>query len=297
MNRSLTVLRTGPLCLVQDAGRVGHAADGVGRSGAADRRSAAQANTLVGNSADAAVLECTLGGLSVRAEDDLVVAVTGAPAPADIDGEAVAHATRIRLAGGKTLRLRTPRTGLRSYLAIAGGIAVEPVLGSRSTDTLSRLGPEPVAKNDQLPVGPEISHPAGNSGTDQRSTEIGASSTELRVIFGPRDDWFEDRTGLTTGEWQVSAHSNRVGLRLDRPDTEDETPPTLQRKQSRELPSEGLALGAIQVPPSGQPVLFLADHPITGGYPVIAVVVDADIDAAAQLRPGQRLRFVSVADP
>ena len=297
MNRSLTVLRTGPLCLVQDAGRVGHAADGVGRSGAADRRSAAQANTLVGNSADAAVLECTLGGLSVRAEDDLVVAVTGAPAPADIDGEAVTHATRIRLAGGKTLRLRTPRTGLRSYLAVDGGIAVEPVLGSRSTDTLSGLGPEPVAKNDQLPVGPEISHPAGNSGTDQRSTEIGASSTELRVIFGPRDDWFEDRTGLTTGEWQVSAHSNRVGLRLDRPDTEDETPPTLQRKEFRELPSEGLALGAIQVPPSGQPVLFLADHPITGGYPVIAVVIDADIDAAAQLRPGQRLRFVSVADP
>ena len=299
MNRSLTVLRTGPLCLVQDAGRVGHAADGVGRSGAADRRSAAQANTLVGNSADAAVLECTLGGLSVRAEDDLVVAVTGAPAPADIDGEAVTHATRIRLAGGKTLRLRTPRTGLRSYLAVDGGIAVEPVLGSRSTDTLSGLGPEPVAKNDQLPVGPEIrrSSAAAIPAPISAAPRSAHRSTELRVIFGPRDDWFDDRTGLTTGEWQVSAHSNRVGLRLDRPDTEDETPPTLQRKQSRELPSEGLALGAIQVPPSGQPVLFLADHPITGGYPVIAVVIDADIDAAAQLRPGQRLRFVSVADP
>jgi biotin-dependent carboxylase-like uncharacterized protein len=297
MNRSLTVLRTGPLCLVQDAGRVGHAADGVGRSGAADRRSAAQANALVGNRADAAVLECTLGGLSVRAEDDLVVAVTGAPAPADIDGEAVTHATRIRLASGKTLRLRTPRAGLRSYLAVEGGIAVDPVLGSRSTDTLSGLGPEPVAKNDRLPVGSEISHPADDSGTHQPRTEIGAPVTELRVIFGPRDDWFEDRNELTTGEWLVSAQSNRVGLRLDRPDTDDATPPALQRKQSRELPSEGVALGAIQVPPSGQPVLFLADHPITGGYPVIAVVIDADIDAAAQLRPGQRLRFVPVADP
>ena len=297
MNRSLTVLRTGPLCLVQDAGRVGHAADGVGRSGAADRRSAAQANALVGNRADAAVLECTLGGLSVRAEDDLVVAVTGAPAPADIDGEAVTHATRIRLASGKTLRLRTPRAGLRSYLAVEGGIAVDPVLGSRSTDTLSGLGPGPVAKNDLLPVGPEISHPAADSGTDQSGTEIGASLTDLRVIFGPRDDWFDNRDELTTGEWLVSAQSNRVGLRLDRPDTDDATTPALQRKQSRELPSEGVALGAIQVPPSGQPVLFLADHPITGGYPVIAVVIDADIDAAAQLRPGQRLRFVPVADP
>jgi biotin-dependent carboxylase-like uncharacterized protein len=297
MNRSLTVLRTGPLCLVQDAGRVGHAADGVGRSGAADRRSAAQANMLVGNSAGAAVLECTLGGLAVRAEDDLVVAVTGAPAPADMDGEAVSHAVRIRLASGKTLRLRTPRSGLRSYLAVDGGIAVEPVLGSRSTDTLSGLGPEPVAKNSQLPVGPENSGSTRSSDAEQPGTEIGASLTELRVIFGPRDDWFDDRDELTTGEWLVSAQSNRVGLRLDRPDTDGETPPALQRKRSRELPSEGLALGAIQVPPSGQPVLFLADHPVTGGYPVIAVVIDADIDAAAQLRPGQRLRFVPVADP
>ena len=119
--------------------------------------------------------------------------------------------------------------------------------------------------------------------------------TELRVIFGPRGDWFDNPGDLTTGEWQVSAHSNRVGLRLDRA-TDDGEPPALRRKLTHELPSEGLALGAIQVPPSGQPVLFLADHPITGGYPVIAVVVDDDIDIAGQLRPGQRLRFVTVPD-
>src|SRR6476469_4359579 len=145
MNRSLTVVRTGPLALLQDAGRIGHASDGVGRSGAADRASHALANELVGNPAGATAIECVLGGLAVRAESDLVVA-TGAPAAADIGGEAVEHATRILLPEGETLRLRTPRCGLRTYLAVAGVIDVPPVLGSTSTDTLSKLGPPPIAK-------------------------------------------------------------------------------------------------------------------------------------------------------
>jgi biotin-dependent carboxylase-like uncharacterized protein len=298
MNRALTIIRSGPLALVQDEGRTGHAADGVGRSGAADRSSAAWANSLVGNPAGAAVIECTLGGLAVRAEADLIVAVTGAPAPVDIDGTATTHATRLPLSKGQTLRLRTPRTGLRSYLAVAGGIDVPAVLGSRSSDTLSGLGPAPLAKADQLPVGVDAGEPDAvidRPGTVMKETVVGGQVTELRVIFGPREDWFDNPGDLTTGEWQVSPHSNRVGLRLDRA-TDDGEPPPLQRRVTRELPSEGLALGAIQLPPSGQPVLFLADHPITGGYPVIAVVVDDDIDGAGQLRPGQRLRFVTIPD-
>ena len=298
MSRTLTVIRTGPLALVQDTGRVGHAADGVGRSGAADRRSAARANALVGNRIDAAVIECTLGGLSVRAEADLDVAVTGAPAPADIDGTATTHATRLRLGKGQTLRLRTPRTGLRTYLAVAGGIEVPAVLGSRSSDTLSGLGPPPLAKADELPIGADQDDVAPDTGgfPADHDTVIGEEITVLRVIFGPRDDWFANPERLFAGEWQISPNSNRVGLRLDRI-AENGGPSELHRTQTKELPSEGLALGAIQVPPSGQPVLFLADHPITGGYPVIAVVIDDDIDTAAQLRPGQRLRFVPVTDP
>lgn len=289
----LVVVRTGPLALVQDTGRGGHAGDGVGRSGAADRRSAAQGNALVGNPPGAAVIECTLGGLAVRAEAEMFVAVTGAPAPIDIDGTPVTHATRARLAAGQILRLRTPRTGLRSYLAVAGGVDVPAVLGSRSSDILSGLGPAALAKADVLPVGPTPEAAAGETGDDQPRTALGQEVTELRVIFGPRDDWFDNPDALTTGEWRVSPHSNRVGLRLDR-SAEDRRSPTVQRCNSDELPSEGLTLGAIQVPPSGQPVLFLADHPITGGYPVIAVVIDDDVDAAAQLRPGQRVRFVAL---
>jgi biotin-dependent carboxylase-like uncharacterized protein len=286
MSRSITVVRTGPLALLQDAGRVGHAADGVGRSGAADRASYQQANDLVGNPAGATAIECVLGGLALRAGSDLIIAVTGAPAAADIDGEPVEHATALLLAAGQTLRLRTSRTGLRTYVAFAGGLDVPTVLGSSSTDTLSQLGPAPLAKGDELPIGAHQSSPPTGGG---RTTPIGEPVTSLRVRLGPRDDWFDNPVDLAVGEWQVSPHSNRVGVRLDRP---AETATTLRRSITREMPSEGLPLGAVQVPPSGQPVLFLADHPLTGGYPVIAVVLDDDIDRAAQVRPGQRLRFI-----
>lgn len=289
MSRSITVVRTGPLALLQDAGRVGHAADGVGRSGAADRVSYAHANALVGNPAGAAAIECTLGGLVVRAEEDLLVAVTGAPVAADIDGDSVDHASAVQLRAGQTLRLRTPRSGLRSYLAVGGGLYGTRVLGSSSTDTLSKLGPPPLAKGEVVPVGPGERSTIAPAAPGP-ATVIGEAVTTLRVLLGPRDDWFSNPTDLAVGEWQVSPHSNRVGVRLDRPG--DGAAPTLHRCVAREMPSEGIALGAIQVPPSGQPVIFLADHPLTGGYPVIAVVLDDDIDRAAQVRPGQRLRFI-----
>ena len=222
----LTIVRPGPLALLQDAGRIGHAADGVGRSGAADRASHALANRLVGNPTDAAAIECTLGGLTVRADVDAVVAVTGAPAPAEVDGVPVDHAVAIELAAGRTLRLRTPRAGLRSYLAVRGGIDVPPVLGSRSTDTLSGIGPDPLAAGDVVPIGaapdPMLRvDPAGAaasaSGMHSRSDATDPMVT-LRASLGPRDDWFVDSGDLMTGEWVVQPDSNRVGLRLDRAD-------------------------------------------------------------------------------
>ena len=298
MTGSVVVLKPGPLSLIQDEGRPGLAAMGVGWSGAADRTSYALANRLVGNPAGAAAIETTFGGLLIRAETDLLVAVTGAHCPLTISGRPVERQAPLELSAGQELAMRTPKAGLRSYLAINGGVLVPKVLGSRSTDTLAGLGPAALRRGDLLPIGDAPS--TGSSDREPASSTVAPPDTVigLRVRLGPRDDWFVDPSMLTTGEWVVSANSNRVGLRLDRPvgDRFDDAQ-ALRRKDSGELPSEGLVPGAIQVPPSGQPVLFLADHPVTGGYPVIAVVLDADVDLAAQARPGQRLRFVMEEPP
>jgi biotin-dependent carboxylase-like uncharacterized protein len=275
--RALTVLATGPLTTVQDDGRPGQGALGIGRSGSCDRASAALANRLVGNPVDAAVLEVTLGGLAVRAGSDLLVVTTGARCPG------APHAAPTVLRGGAELRLGAPATGLRSYLAVRGGITVPPVLGSRATDVLAGLGPAVVTAGDVLPVGEPTSPPPG---VDLAPVaDLPGSEVTVEVLPGPRADWFGDAgwSGLVGQSWTVTSQSNRVGLRLDGA--------PLERLRAGELPSEGMVRGALQVPPAGTPVLFLADHPVTGGYPVIGYVVDADVDRCAQLRPGQGLRF------
>jgi biotin-dependent carboxylase-like uncharacterized protein len=277
--RALTVLATGPLTTVQDDGRPGQGALGIGRSGSCDRASAALANRLVGNPVDAAVLEVTLGGLAVRAGSDLLVVTTGARCPG------APHAAPTILRSGAELRLGAPATGLRSYLAVRGGITVPPVLGSRATDVLAGLGPAVVAAGDVLPVG-EPSSPA--PGVDLAPVaDLPGGEVTVAVLPGPRADWFGDAgwSGLVGQPWTVTSQSNRVGLRLDGV--------PLERLRAGELPSEGMVRGALQVPPAGTPVLFLADHPVTGGYPVIGYVADADVDRCAQLRPGQGLRFRS----
>ncbi|MCZ2820642.1 biotin-dependent carboxyltransferase family protein [Modestobacter sp. VKM Ac-2977] len=274
---SLTVLATGPLTTVQDLGRPGQAALGIGRSGACDRASAALANRLVGNRANAAVLEVTFGGLTLRAEADLLVVTTGARCPG------APHAAPTLLRRGQELRLGPPASGLRTYLGVRGGIAVPPVLGSRATDLLAGLGPAVIATGDVLPVGEPVD-PA--PGVDLAPVpEPTAGELTATVLPGPRADWFGDAgwAALTGQAWTVTSESNRVGLRLDGA--------PLERLRAGELPSEGMVRGALQVPPSGLPVLFLADHPVTGGYPVIGYVTDADVDACAQLRPGQALRL------
>ncbi|MGY1633590.1 biotin-dependent carboxyltransferase family protein [Geodermatophilus sp. SYSU D01186] len=278
MSRALTVLAPGPLTTVQDAGRPGQGALGIGRSGVCDRGAAALANRLVGNAPDAAVLEVTLGGLALRADTDLLVATTGARCPGS-----PAHNAPHRLAAGDELRLGLPATGLRTYLAVRGGIAVEPVLGSRATDLLSGLGPPVLTAGDVLPVG-EAGGPLPGVDLAPVADPPGGEVT-VRVLPGPRTDWFtEDAVAVLTGTtWTVTGESNRIGLRLDGP--------PLERVRTGELASEGMVRGALQVPPSGLPVLFLADGPVTGGYPVVGYVDDADVDRCGQLRPGQALRF------
>jgi len=278
MTRSLTVLATGPLTTLQDTGRPGQAALGIGPSGACDRASYRLANRLVGNSPGAAVLEVTFGGLRVRAEQDVVVVTTGARCEG-----ARMHNAPTTLRSGQELRLGTPVGGLRTYLAVRGGFAVEPVLGSRSTDVLSGLGPRPVSAGDELAVGdPDLPQPAIDLAPlpDPEPGDV-----TVRITPGPRRDWFTDAAWATlVGQpYTATNDSNRVGVRLEG------TP--LERARSDELPSEGMVRGALQVPPSGKPVLFLADHPATGGYPVIGYVVDKDVDRCAQLRPGQVLHL------
>lgn len=292
---ALEVVRPGPLTTVQDLGRPGRAALGVGASGAVDRGALRLANRLLGNPERAAGLELTFGGLEVRARGDLLVALTGARgmletgpgtrgAAADRAAVLAAYDSAFPLPDGAVLRVLAPTAGLRTYLGVRGGIAVAPVLGSRSTDLLAGIGPARLADGDLLPVGPAPAEPPAAV----EVAPVAAPATgdvRLQVVLGPRDDWFsaEAVRRLLTEPYEVSPESNRVGIRLDGP--------ALERARDGELPSEGVVPGAVQVPTGGRPVLFLADAPVTGGYPVVAVVVRADLDRAGQARPGQRLRF------
>jgi biotin-dependent carboxylase-like uncharacterized protein len=275
----IEILATGPLATVQDLGRPGHAALGVGASGAADRRSLRLANRLVGNPEGAAAIEVTFGGLAVRVHDRLIVALAGAPCAG------VAMQAPIYLAPGAEVRLGAPESGVRTYLAVAGGIDAEPVLGSRATDTLAGLGPERLRAGDRLAVGASR---GAAPGVDAVPVPAPPADPVLRVLPGPRADWFGDaaHAALVGERWEVTSDTDRVGIRLDGPPLERE-----EAFAGRELPSEGMVEGALQVPPEGRPVLFLADHPVTGGYPVIAIVAHDDIPVAAQLRPGATVRF------
>lgn len=282
--RGLEVLATGSLITVQDLGRHGLGALGVGTSGAVDQDSLRLANRLLGNPEGAAALEVTFGGLEVRAHGGMFVVLTGAACAMTIDTVPVGHAALTWLPDGATLRLAPATSGLRAYLAVRGGIDVPPVLGSRSTDTLSGLGPAVPRVGDRLPVG---SPPEAQPRVEVAPVGLPTSGeVPLRVVPGPRDDWFVASAlgDLLGAAYEVTAESDRVGMRL--------SGPVLERSRQGELSSEGMVTGALQVPPTGQPTLLLTDHPVTGGYPVIAVVVAGDIGLAAQAQPGQLLRFV-----
>lgn len=275
------VVEPGPLATVQDLGRPGWAHLGVGRSGAADLTAHRLANRLLGNAQGAATIELTFGGLRLRPETAVTIAVTGADSPLWVDGREQALNAPVRLPAGAELVVGVPARGLRGYFAVRGGVSVEPVLGSRSTDLLSGLGPARLSAGDRLPVGSDI---VGDPVVDQAPVAAWADEPVLRVLPGPRIDRFDDGAwpALLATTWTTSPDSNRIATRLDGA--------ALPRTDG-ELPSEPLVPGAVQVPLSAQPLIFLADHPVTGGYPVLAVVVEADLSAAAQLRPGQCARF------
>ncbi len=282
--RELRVHAAGVLTTVQDAGRPGLAHLGVPRAGWLDPVAARLANRLVGNDEDDAVLEHLLGGLELSCTGAATIAVTGAACPVSVDGVVASHGSAVTVPAGARVRVGTPARGLRCWVAVGGGLRVPCELGSRATDTLSGLGPAPLSAGDALALGSTYGTPSGVVVWP----DVPADLTELRCRPGPRLDWcapdLADRLAAST--YTVGAHSDRVGLRLQGP--------AVERVRTEELPSEGMVLGAVQVPPDGQPVVFLRDHPTTGGYPVPCVVEPEDLRRCAQLRPGDSVRLVLV---
>ncbi|WP_036328624.1 urea amidolyase family protein [Microbacterium sp. B19] len=279
---SLRVLAPGAFATVQDLGRPGRAALGVARSGALDRAALRVANRLVGNDPSAAGVEIVLGGFRAVAERDTWVAVTGALADLRLDGRAMDAFTPVFLPAGAELSIGIARAGARFVLAVRGGVVAPEALGSRSTDVLASFGPPALRAGDVLHAGePRDLIPV----VDFFPWSVPGSTVEVDVAPGPRADWFTPaaRQTLRDATWTVSSDADRVGIRLDGPE--------LERVRQGELPSEGMRPGALQVPPHGRPVVLLADGPVTGGYPVIAVVTDATLDRLAQVRPGDRVRF------
>ena len=279
--------------LFQDDGRPGQAAQGVSASGALDRAALHAANRMVGNDPGEPALEIVGGGFAVTAEGSAVVAIAGTDAVLEIRDAAgrrqIAEAYRpVSLEPGDRVTLQAPRRGLRTYVAVRGGFAVEPVLGSASVDSLARLGPPAVGVGDRLAVNARPPRrPVGAPEVPPADLPAPDETVVLDVVMGPRTEWFTDAgiETLTAEAWTVTPLSNRVGLRIEG------AVPLERRDPKAELPSEGTANGAIQVPHNGQPVLFLADHPLTGGYPVIATLAEHHLDRAGQIPVGARIRF------
>lgn len=288
----LEITSPGLHSVLQDMGRPGQTGQGVSRSGALDLGALRSANRAVGNPSDMACVESVLGGLSFICHGRAVIAITGALTPITITNASglqwqASNYQPIELEAGDRVSLGSPKAGLRSYLAIRGGFDVTPVLGSLSTDTLAQLGPEALATGDRLGfTAPVTGTSVSLNEAPAFELPTTANIVTLDVVMGPRTDWFTEDAieRLSSQLWRVTSQSNRVGIRLA-----GETP--LTRSNHQELPSEGTSVGAIQVPASGQPVLFLADHPLTGGYPVIASVASYHLDLAGQIPVNAQIRF------
>ncbi|MGI2034505.1 5-oxoprolinase subunit PxpB [Rhizobium panacihumi] len=291
---SIEILSIGLPVVFQDLGRAGQAGQGISVSGAADRAGFKAANRLVGNAANTTALEIALGGLSFRMRGQGVMALTGATAPISItgaDGSKITtpHHTAIALDDGDVVSLGAPAAGMRSYLALRGGFDIAPVLGSAATDTLAQIGPAALVAGDVVAILPAPANALVSSEEPAFAMPRTNETVVLDVVMGPRTDWFTDAAveDFFAQEWSVTPQSSRVGIRL--------SGEALERANHGELPSEATVRGALQVPASGQPVLFLADHPLTGGYPVIANVAGHHLDLAGQIPVGAKIRFNAIS--
>lgn len=288
----IEVLHAGLLSSLQDGGRIGYAHLGVGRAGAMDQPAWRLANALVGNDDDACAIEMTLQGPRLRLHRDCVVALTGAPLPrARCGSEALPMWRPVSCAEGSELDLGPMPQGCRSYLAVAGGIAAEPWLGSRSTDINAALGPSQgraLRKGDRLPLGRAAAAAVAGSWSLDPRPWFGHSreQTVLRLLPASHTHALtkDSLAMLTAVAFRVDADSNRVGIRLDGEQA-------LTLREPLELVSEGVVAGVMQLPRSGQPIILAGEHPVSGGYPRIAQVIAADLPRLAQCQPGDTLHF------
>lgn len=284
----LRVISTAFPMVFQDEGRAGQGGQGVSAAGALDLGALRRANRAAGNPAETPVLEITLGPVRMQADQPMVLALTGA-AQASVAGHAVTPGAAFAVDAGDEVTIIPPASGMRSYLALRGGFEVSPVMGSAATDTLANIGPAPVTNGTVLAP---ANRPARATALPEPQPALPRPGdlVELPVTLGPRTDWFSPEMVrlFLTQEWLVTPLSSRVGIRL-----QGDTPLS---RDATELQSEGIETGAVQIPHSGQPVLFLADHPLTGGYPVIATLLPSALDLAGQIPPGARIRFTAAAE-
>lgn len=289
----IEVERAGALSTVQDAGRFGQRHLGVGAAGALDAFSATVANLLVGNAVDAALLECTLVGPTLRFTRAVRVALTGAPLDAEVDGVALPGWRPVELPAGSLLRLGACRRGVRSYVAVDGGIAVDMLLGSAATDLRAGFGGHAgraLRAGDRLTLA-AAAHPFAHIEIARWWIDPAPDLSfgdEQAVHVLPGHDETVPATALLHRRWRVSAQSDRQGLRLEGA--------PLQLADARDRVSEPVVPGTVQLPPDGTPIVLLAEAQTVGGYPRIGHVASADLPRLAQCRPGDGLRFMPI-DP
>lgn len=290
MSATLRLLTAGPGITVQDGGRHGFLRYGVTAAGPMDPFAHALANRALGNPADAAAIEISLGGIELAAEGaPVTIALAGGDFQAMLDGQMLPPAVVARLEPGASLKVRAGPAGVWSYLAVAGGLDLPPVLGSRATHTRTGMGGldgRMLQAGDILPVGMA----AGEIATGRIVAPLLERPAEsVRVLLGPQDDYFaqDQIAAFLAGPWTVSARGDRMACFLEGP--------RLSHQLGFNIPSDGVAMGAIQVPGEGLPIVLMADRQSTGGYPKIATVIGADLGRLAQARPGTRLGFRAVS--
>lgn len=292
----ILVVRPGFLTTVQDLGRTGYQRFGLPLSGAMDPLAHRLANRLVGNADRAASLEITLWGPELRFDREAVIALAGADLSPSLDGTPIPMWEAVRVPAGATLAFAGRRTGARTYLAVAGGINVPLVLGSRSTHLRSGTGGfagRALAPGDEVPGGRAADHALALVGRSVPSEARPPYRVEptLRVVLGPQTDCFrpEAPDALTGAPYTLTPQSDRMGYRL-------QGTPLLHADTTGapEIVSDATPPGSLQVPADRQPILLMADHQTTGGYPKLGVVISADLPLAAQLIPGESLRFAVV---
>jgi biotin-dependent carboxylase-like uncharacterized protein len=286
----IRVLEPGALTTVQDLGRPGHLRYGIPPSGPIDRRAFVLANRLAGNGDNAAGIECTVLGPRLEFQAPGAFAVTGAALPVTLNGAEAPAWTTVAVKAGDVLKLGPARAGVRAYVAVAGGLDVPLVLGSRSTYLRGRLGGlegRALRRDDVLRVNPAAIPPIRRVRAPALPDLSGPPV--LRVVLGPQDDRFTEEgiAALLGSDYEMLPQSDRMGARFKGP--------RIGHRRGHDIVSDGIALGSIQVPGDGQPIALLVDRQSTGGYTKVATVCSFDIGRLGQVKPGQRVRFEALA--